>query len=80
MNHSLRRFLAVTTGTLLISAGGFFLAVAPAAAAATADAPARHAVQVPVHVPVNVCGNTVPEVGVLNPAAGNTCVSDGPDR
>ncbi|MET9554138.1 chaplin family protein [Streptomyces sp. NPDC006645] len=36
-------------------------------------------VQVPVHVPVNVCGNTVNVVGVLNPAMGNGCanVSDG---
>ncbi|MFC8076514.1 chaplin [Streptomyces sp. NPDC057307] len=36
-------------------------------------------VQVPVHVPVNVCGNTVNVVGVLNPAMGNSCAntSDG---
>ncbi|MFF3020302.1 chaplin [Streptomyces sp. NPDC057939] len=33
-------------------------------------------VQVPVHIPVNVCGNTVDVVGVLNPAFGNTCVND----
>ncbi|MEV6649635.1 chaplin [Streptomyces sp. NPDC051219] len=30
-------------------------------------------VQVPVHVPVNVCGNTVNVVGLLNPAVGNSC-------
>ncbi|MER6525057.1 chaplin family protein [Streptomyces sp. NPDC001508] len=30
-------------------------------------------VQVPVHVPVNVCGNTVNIIGVLNPAVGNAC-------
>ncbi|MFJ8791700.1 chaplin family protein [Streptomyces sp. NPDC102462] len=30
-------------------------------------------VQVPVHVPVNVCGNTVNIVGLLNPAVGNAC-------
>ncbi|MFF9688324.1 chaplin [Streptomyces sp. NPDC014623] len=29
--------------------------------------------QVPVHVPVNVCGNTVDVVGLLNPAFGNEC-------
>ncbi|GAA3197373.1 MULTISPECIES: chaplin [Streptomyces] len=33
-------------------------------------------VQVPVHVPVNACGNTVDVVGLLNPAFGNTCVND----
>ncbi|MGW6601900.1 chaplin [Streptomyces sp. NPDC055036] len=32
-------------------------------------------VQVPVHVPVNVCGNTVDVVGVLNPAFGNKCAN-----
>ncbi|MEV0173663.1 chaplin [Streptomyces sp. NPDC050803] len=39
-------------------------------------------VQLPVHVPVNVCGNTVNVVGVLNPAAGNTCANEstGDDR
>ncbi|MFF3287626.1 chaplin [Streptomyces sp. NPDC003023] len=34
-----------------------------------------NAVQLPVHVPVNVCGNTVNVVGLLNPAAGNTCAN-----
>jgi hypothetical protein len=32
-------------------------------------------VQVPVDVPVNVCGNTVDVVGVLNPAMGNSCTN-----
>lgn len=32
-------------------------------------------IQLPVHVPVNVCGNTVNVVGLLNPAAGNACAN-----
>ncbi|MFF2651155.1 chaplin [Streptomyces sp. NPDC058045] len=32
-------------------------------------------VQVPVHIPVNACGNTVNVIGLLNPAFGNTCVN-----
>ncbi|OAH12594.1 chaplin [Streptomyces jeddahensis] len=32
-------------------------------------------VQIPVHVPLNVCGNTVNVVGVLNPAADNACTN-----
>ncbi|TDU77714.1 MULTISPECIES: chaplin [unclassified Streptomyces] len=32
-------------------------------------------VQVPVHIPVNVCGLSANLVGVLNPAFGNTCVN-----
>ncbi|MFJ1650131.1 chaplin family protein [Streptomyces sp. NPDC088337] len=31
--------------------------------------------QVPVHVPVNVCGNTVNVVALLNPAFGNRCAN-----
>ncbi|MFI6345151.1 chaplin [Streptomyces sp. NPDC050560] len=62
-------------------------AVAGAAGVASADAGAQGAaigspgvlsgniVQVPVHIPLNVCGNTVDVVGLLNPAFGNTCVN-----
>lgn len=32
-------------------------------------------VQVPVHVPVNTCGNTVNVIGALNPAFGNHCTN-----
>ncbi|MEH1776822.1 MAG: chaplin [Nostoc sp.] len=32
-------------------------------------------IQVPVHVPINVCGNTINVIGLLNPAFGNTCVN-----
>ncbi|MFJ9123097.1 chaplin [Streptomyces sp. NPDC102340] len=31
--------------------------------------------QVPVHVPVNACGNSLDVVGLLNPAFGNACVN-----
>jgi hypothetical protein len=34
-------------------------------------------VQLPVNVPVNVCGNTVNVVGLLNPAVGNACANAG---
>ncbi|WP_370414611.1 chaplin [Streptomyces fradiae] len=56
-----------------------------AAASAGAEGAAVHSpgvlsgnlVQVPVHVPINVCGNTVSVIGALNPAFGNTCVNHG---
>ncbi|MER8033530.1 chaplin [Streptomyces hydrogenans] len=32
-------------------------------------------VQIPIHVPINVCGNSVNVIGALNPAAGNVCVN-----
>lgn len=34
-----------------------------------------NAVQVPVHVPVNLCGNTVNVIALLNPAFGNSCAN-----
>ncbi|MGW1005795.1 chaplin family protein [Streptomyces sp. NPDC002520] len=49
---------------------------------ATAGSPgviSGNSVQLPVHVPVNVCGNTVNVVGLLNPAMGNTCANGGED-
>ncbi|MFE1955604.1 MULTISPECIES: chaplin [Streptomyces] len=63
-------------------------AMAGSAGVASADAGAHGAavgspgvlsgnlVQVPVHVPVNVCGNTVDVIGLLNPTFGNTCVNN----
>ncbi len=33
-------------------------------------------VQVPINLPINVCGNTVNVVGLLNPAAGNLCINE----
>ncbi|MEV7278359.1 chaplin [Streptomyces sp. NPDC093111] len=32
-------------------------------------------VQVPIHVPINVCGNSVNVIGILNPTAFNTCIN-----
>ncbi|WP_407555772.1 chaplin [Streptomyces sp. Pv4-95] len=50
---------------------------------ATAKARASHSpgvlsgnvIQIPVHIPVNVCGNTVNVLALLNPAFGNSCVN-----
>ncbi|MFJ3900752.1 chaplin [Streptomyces sp. NPDC090025] len=66
---------------------GAAAAVAGATGIAAADAGAEGAavhspgvlsgnvVQAPIHVPVNVCGNTVNVIGALNPSFGNTCVN-----
>ncbi|WP_062215026.1 chaplin [Streptomyces sp. NBRC 109706] len=32
-------------------------------------------IQVPISIPVNVCGNSINVIGLLNPAIGNTCVN-----
>ncbi|MCQ4205621.1 chaplin [Streptomyces longispororuber] len=75
------------SAAIAVTVGGAVLA---GAGAASADAGAQGAawgspgvlsgnvVQVPVHVPVNACGNTVNVIGLLNPAFGNNC-SNGSD-
>ncbi|MFK0234983.1 chaplin [Streptomyces vinaceus] len=32
-------------------------------------------VQIPVHIPINICGNSINILAALNPAAGNTCIN-----
>lgn len=67
------------------AASGALAAVVPAHADSAADGAAAgspgvisgNTVQLPVHVPVNLCGNTVNVVGLLNPAAGNRCANQG---
>ncbi|MDH6138664.1 hypothetical protein P3T35_000641, partial [Kitasatospora sp. GP30] len=34
-----------------------------------------NAIQVPVHIPINICGDSVNVIGLLNPAFGNTCIN-----
>ncbi|MFJ8076030.1 chaplin [Streptomyces sp. NPDC096176] len=69
------------TGSALAMATGYAQADSSAdgAAVGSPGVGSGNAIQLPVHVPVNVCGNTVNVVGLLNPAAGNECsnVSDG---
>ncbi|MEU9336749.1 chaplin ChpG [Streptomyces sp. NPDC048290] len=71
--------LVLTTVAAAAVAGGAGVAAADSGAqGAAAHSPgvlSGNVVQVPVHVPVNVCGNTINVVGLLNPAFGNTCVN-----
>lgn len=32
-------------------------------------------IQVPIHVPINICGNSINVIGLLNPAVGNVCIN-----
>ncbi|MFI7501599.1 chaplin [Streptomyces sp. NPDC049687] len=47
------------------------------AAAGSPGAISGNGLQVPVHIPVNLCGNTVDAVGALNPVFGNKCANEG---
>lgn len=77
----------VTRNGLIVAAAasGAMAVTMPAHADSAADGTAvgspglisGNTIQLPVHVPVNVCGNTVNVVGLLNPAAGNNCANEG---
>ncbi|MHA5052238.1 chaplin [Streptomyces sp. SD15] len=66
------------------AASGALAVTMPAHADSTADGGTAgspgmisgNTIQLPVHVPVNVCGNTANVVGLLNPAVGNSCANE----
>ncbi|MFF0064897.1 chaplin [Streptomyces sp. NPDC005279] len=68
--------------TVMLTGGALAMA-GHAHADSNADGGAAHSpgllagntVQLPVNIPVNVCGNTVNVVGLLNPSAGNDCAN-----
>ncbi|MEU7148786.1 chaplin family protein [Streptomyces sp. NPDC045456] len=69
---------ATATGILAGAAAGAH--ADSGAAGRTAAAPgvlAGNLLQAPVHLPVNLCGNTVNVIGLLNPAFANHCANTG---
>ncbi|MEV0263363.1 chaplin ChpH [Streptomyces sp. NPDC050617] len=68
---------AAVTGGLVLAGAGLAVADSGAQGAAVGSPGvlSGNVVQVPIHVPVNVCGNAISVVGLLNPAFGNTCVN-----
>ncbi|MEW2548531.1 chaplin [Streptomyces sp. NPDC047002] len=75
----------ITKATAVLAGAGAVLAAGAGMASADAGAGAAavgspgvlsgNILQVPVHVPVNLCGNTIDVVGLLNPTFGNTCAN-----
>ncbi|MFE6756626.1 chaplin [Streptomyces sp. NPDC057684] len=74
--------VALGTGAVVISGAGLAMADAGAQgdAAGSPGVVSGDAVQAPVHVPVNLCGNTVDVIALLNPAFGNACANVGGDN
>jgi hypothetical protein len=68
---------AAATGSLVLACAGFAYADSGAEGAAVQSPGvlSGNVVQIPIHIPVNACGNTVSVIGLLNPAFGNTCVN-----
>jgi ChpA-C len=75
----MRKCAAVVAGALLAMS-----MAAPALADAGAEGQAvgspgilsGNVVQIPIDIDLNVCGNSVNVVGLLNPAVGNVCIND----
>jgi hypothetical protein len=72
--------MTVAAATGVLAAAGGYAHADSGASGSSSDSPgvlSGNTVQAPVHVPVNVCGNTVNVVGILNPAMGNDCANKG---
>ncbi|WP_405800487.1 chaplin [Streptomyces sp. NBC_01506] len=68
---------AAATGSLVLAGAGMAVADSGAQGAAVGSPGvlSGNVIQVPIHIPVNACGNTVSVIGLLNPTFGNTCVN-----
>jgi hypothetical protein len=80
MRHVTRKgLMTVAAATGVIAAAGGHAHADANAGGSAANSPgvlSGNTIQVPVDVSVNLCGNTVDVVGLLNPAAGNGCATD----
>ncbi|MFF5492220.1 chaplin ChpD [Streptomyces aquilus] len=74
----MKKTAAVVAGAIMalgMAAPAFADAGAEAAAIGSPGVLSGNVVQVPIHVPINVCGNSIDVIALLNPAFGNTCVN-----
>ncbi|MER6716661.1 chaplin family protein [Streptomyces sp. NPDC000877] len=67
--------VAAASGAMALTVPAHAGSGADGSAAGSPGVVSGNTIQLPVHVPVNVCGNTVNVVGLLNPAAGNSCAN-----
>ncbi|MBK3642827.1 MULTISPECIES: chaplin [Streptomyces] len=75
----MKKTAAVVAGMIMalgVAAPAFADADANGAAVGSPGVLSGNVVQIPVHIPINVCGNSVNVIGLLNPALGNSCVND----
>ncbi|MEV7193985.1 chaplin [Streptomyces sp. NPDC093510] len=71
--------VTLSTGAVVLGGSGMAMADAGAEGAAVGSPGviSGNLLQVPLNVPVNVCGNTVDIIGLLNPTFGNKCADNG---
>ncbi|WP_069467112.1 chaplin [Actinacidiphila rubida] len=70
--------LAVLAGGIILVSGGVATADSGAngAAVGSPGVLSGDVIEVPINIPVNLCGDSVDVIGLLNPALGDTCVND----
>lgn len=76
-NKHVRRAIAATAvaGGLVLTGSTAALADAGASGAAV-NSPgvlSGNVIQIPIHIPINICGNSINIIALLNPAFGNRC-------
>ncbi|QES42890.1 chaplin [Streptomyces venezuelae] len=71
--------VTLSTGAVVIAGAGMAMADAGAQGAAVGSpgVVSGNLLQAPINIPVNVCGNTVDVIGLLNPTFGNKCANPG---
>ncbi|MBM4794351.1 chaplin [Streptomyces sioyaensis] len=70
--------LSAAAGIAVVGGAGVASAYGAGAAGVAQNSPgivSGNLIQVPIDLPINVCGNTVNAGALLNPAFGNTCVN-----
>lgn len=74
---NIKKIAALTAATSGLVFAGAGIAMADTAASGEAlNSPgvgSGNNVQIPVHIPVNACGDTLSIIGLFNPAFDNTC-------
>ncbi|MFI9255207.1 chaplin [Streptomyces sp. NPDC053069] len=67
----------LAAAAILGSSGAAFAdSAAKGAAVGSPGVVSGNVTQVPTQIPIDLCGNTIDIVGLLNPASGNVCVID----
>ncbi|SEE28299.1 LPXTG-motif cell wall anchor domain-containing protein [Streptomyces sp. 2231.1] len=69
--------VAAASGAMALVGSAHADSAADGAAVGSPGLISGNSIQLPVHIPVNACGNTVNVVGLLNPAMGNRCANEG---
>lgn len=75
----------IKKSAVIVAAAGVMAGLGAGAAAADAGAGggavgspgllSGNNIQIPIHVPINLCGNGINVLALLNPTAGNTCAN-----